>query len=196
MRLQPRPVHTLAFDPAWGGTGWCVATEAGPLLVGHELLRGEWRLQRLDAFLSRLETMVPADCAPCIERPPPVYTGATRVGGAGNQSEFGFGMGCLVGPLAMWAFRRFAVGLGRYPFMVEVDQWRGWWQIGRGKRPVLKQRAISRVQVMGWGRHLEPWFHHQEPDSPLGDVAEAILQAVGYARHPECVPRGPKNALS
>lgn len=80
----------LGMDAAWGGLGWCLATEQGPVSAGHVVLRGA--AYRWPALLRWLDTTIrpeitdgellrgPAD-APLrlvIEEPPVVYSGASR----------------------------------------------------------------------------------------------------------------------
>ena len=200
----------LGNDLAWGGWGWCLATEAGPLSTGHVALGGrDWRWP---AVLHHLDTVIASELTDAglqrgrddppprvvIEEPPMVYSGADRRGGkgqrAGNQAATGYGLGQLAGAVQLWSCMR--PGLA-YPWLVEPSAWRGWMGIGGKGRQERKERARAAVRLWGWGRHLEPFPWDPRPDAgggAQGDVAEAILLAVGAARNAHLAPKGPQRA--
>lgn len=67
--------------------------------------------------------------------------------------------------------------------------WRPWWGFPANvERSRAKAHAIRLVRGLGWG-HLLDGHDEQPVDAPpAGDVAEAILIAVGGARHPRFAP--------
>lgn len=205
----------LGLDPSWKGLGWCAATDQGPVAAGHVSLDRTWRWSAVDAWLRQvlgpevadLGLLRGADDPPpflAIEKPPPVYTGGTNADGgvlnhvAGNQAYVGYGLGTLAGAIQLWWVQQGWLG---YPWELEPREWRAWWSLngGRGEkrgRAEKKARAIRLVESMRWGRFLEPFPRDGEDHAPCGDVAEAILMAVGAARHARDAPSGPKRPVT
>jgi hypothetical protein len=200
---------TVGLDAAWGGLGWSLATDQGPLAVGHVKLNGStWRWQALSAYLDEViaptisdgELMLGADDPAVrlvIEEPPMVYSGAARakktapgekLGMAGNQAAVGYGLGRLAGALELWSFRRGGLA---YPWLVDPRTWRAWWRVGGKGRAERKQAAVGIVRASGWARHLEPHKWTGDDGGAQGDVAEAMLLAVGAARRHAEAPAGP-----
>lgn len=198
----------LGMDAAWGGLGWCLASERGPLSAGHIDLSGrEWRWPALAAFLDSTisqelgdaELLRPLGSPPVrlvVEQPPVVYSGASRSRRpgsgktAGNQSVVCYGLGTLAGALCMWWTCQGGLG---YPWLVKPDVWRGWMAIGGKGRAERKELAMESCQLRGWGGLLLP--HHYDPKKeggPRADVAEAILLSVGAARNIADAPAGPR----
>jgi hypothetical protein len=208
---------TLAFDAAWGGTGWCLATEQGPVAVGHVKLSGRaWRWPALLAWLDAVIApelvdgeLLRGDADPpirlVIEEPPAVYSGAERWAKAkqghlpgakpppaGNQAATCFGLGRLAGALELWWVKEHPEK--GYPWLVEPREWRTWMKVGGTGRIARKRAAVDTVKLSGWGHHLVPFPWDPDPDKAggaLGDVAEAILLAVGASRNASLAPVGP-----
>lgn len=207
----------VGLDSAWGGTGWCVATERGPLEVGQLTLTGTWRLVQLRAFLdgelSRALTDAELLLGPTdppvrvvVEKPPDQYA-------AGTQAA-AIGIARLLGALQLWGLQP---GRLAYPDEVEPNDWRARWGIappGRNRtREVLKFDAIAKVRATYGAEWLAPYplgapaaprrkgrrssFAPLRPPmkyptaGPQGDVAEAILIAVDGARNYDAGPAGP-----
>lgn len=206
----------VALDAAWGGMGYCVATEQGPVYSGHVTLSGfTWKLAALDRWLEDVLAPMaieaellrgPGDpkARLVIEQPPLVYAGKDRGFGkkradgepaqrgmAGNQSAICFGMGRLAGAIELWWYRR---GLG-YPWLVPPGAWRTWAKVGGKGRNDRKRRAVEKVVLLGWGEHLRPHRWKDDGGGPRGDVAEAILLGVGAAQHAKEAPEGPAVAI-
>lgn len=211
----------VANDAAWGGWGWCLATHEGPVACGHLALAGRtWRWHSLEAVLTGAEPVhAPGRVWPptwegctwpdllveaaartrpgehlarvVVEQPPAVYSGASRGGKgkrAGNQAATGYGMGLLVGNLLRAGCRP---GELAAPWEVEVNTWRPWWGVTGRDRGGYKAAAIFHVRARTWGAFVEPFEDTGDDHGPRGDVGEAILQAVGAARHAGDGPRGP-----
>lgn len=189
----------LASDVAWDGWGWAVCRREGPLWTGHVRLAGGWefwKLRRyledvLEAELAEAKALRRAGDPPvglAIERPPKVYR-------RGNQAATGWGLGKIVGPLAVWGTRPEGEEL-RYPWLLYPKEWRTWHGL-KGGRDKVKARAVELVHRNGWGEHLAGHGGPvRDPDGkirqwPEADVAEAILLGVGAARRPGEWPRGP-----
>ena len=184
----------LGNDAAWGGWGWCLATDTnGPIEVGWcKLGQRAWREADLRAYLDELdgrlaeaalEVLSPGDPSPrvVVEKAPKVYSGR------GNQSVIGFGMGEVHGALKV----HFARPDLAYPWSVMPDEWRPWWGL-TGKRADVKRAAVHLVRrSLKREDLLEPWWD-TDPDGPLGDVAEAVLIAYGAAQRFEMGPKGPR----
>lgn len=200
---------TLGLDAAWGGLGWSLATDQGPLAVGHVKLSGStWRWAALSAYLDDViapaisdgELMLaPADppVRLIIEEPPMIYSGADRrrkanpgekLGPAGNQTAVGYGLGRLAGALELWSVRRGGLA---YPWLVDPRTWRSWWRVGGKGRGERKRAAVDTVRANGWARHLTPHTWTGDDGGAQGDVAEAMLLAVGGARRDSEAPAGP-----
>lgn len=195
-----------AHDLAWNGWGSCLAVAERPLSVQHARLGGlAWRwpgvLRHLngpiaaelcDAESMRRETDPRVRMV--IEEPPAVYSGASRGKPgrpAGNQAMVGYGLGRLAGAVELWSEQR---GDLAYPWLVEPGEWRKWWRLGGKGRYERKVAARDLVRAMRWGHLLEPFDWPADPDEAggaQGDVAEAILLAVGAARNPTGAPKGP-----
>ena len=203
-RVKLPRAAVLGHDSSWGGWGWCLGTDLGPVAVGHLVLKGRsWRWDALRQTLEALElelveasAMLPPGAPPprvVVEVAPPVYKGASRgKRKAGNQAATGMGIGLLAGPLLLWGTRP---GRLAYPWDVEPGDWRVWWLRAGERRPKgraqWKAWAIQTVQLLGWGHHLEPFHYDPDDGGPRGDVAEAILITVGAARNHRSGPRGP-----
>tara|TARA_R110002110_G_scaffold30588_23_gene108233 strand:- start:101 stop:778 length:678 start_codon:yes stop_codon:yes gene_type:complete len=157
-----------------------------------------------------------------VEKPPAVYKGAGRHGQhgkrAGNQAVVGYGMGQLIGPILAWGEGHHVLDESMqphnpesptrwpYPWEVEVSEWRGWWNLRgiRGGREAYKLAALIQVERLGWAEeHLTQYGWAPglgmaaqrklvADGQPCGDVAEAILIAVGAAMRPELGPKGPR----
>lgn len=208
-------VLVAGFDAAWGGTGWCIATERGPLEAGHVVTDGAYRLVRLQSVLQSLEHRL-ADHTLALHRSdPPPRAAIERLPWSyrrpGSQVRTVFGISGCAHVIAAWGTRR---DWG-YPWLIPPTDdrgkpkpgakprapapgWRQWWGI-RGKgRPAKKRDAIRHVRALGWGDLLEllPLMSGDDVDAngdgPRGDTAEGILIAVGAARHPEQAPRMPR----
>lgn len=181
----------IGIDAAWGGMGWCLATEQGPVAVGHVKLGDRKRRYRAlhTYLLDAIEPQIRAGFALgntvelVLEEPPTVYRGASRGDGqAGNQAATGFGMGRLVGAIEFWWSTAAVLG---YPVTVTPTTWRRWWKLGGRGREERKQRAVEVVTANGWGDRLTPYPWRPKTGGPRGDVAESILIAVGAARRPD-----------
>lgn len=202
-----RPTAVLGIDGAWGGLGWCVATVDGPRHAGWSAPGGKVdRIGAMRALIaSPLELLARVGAGNvcrrvAIEEPPQVY------GGRGNQFATGFGLGRAVGILELLAadgLERIQplqgspalLGGGRVDDtaldggphraeLVPVSEWRAWWRpmiYGPGA-DAWKASAIVAVITLGWG-HLLPTGERKTDVARRGDVAEAILLAVGRARH-------------
>lgn len=197
----------LGMDAAWTGTGWCLASNHGPISAGHVALGARsWRWPALIAFLEGTILDQVADGqllqAPSdppirlvIEMPPAVYSGTerwTKPGAvkkaAGNQALTGYGLGTLSGALQLWWCLQ--PGLG-YPWLVQPMVWRKWMGVGGTGRALRKAAAIEGCKIRGWGKHLEGHRHNAKDGGPMGDVAESMLLAVGAARNILDAPAGP-----
>ena len=178
----------LGNDAAWGGWGWCLARSVGPISVGHVALGSRrWRWDALGYQLDALEALVDKAAAPVrvvVEEAPAIYTspaGGRRL--ARGHALTPYKLGQLTGSILLWGCREG----WPYPWAVGVSEWRSWWNIrGRG-RAIKKRSAIRLVLSKGWGRFLQPFSGEDQ----RGDVAEAILLAVGAAMRPELAPAGP-----
>lgn len=176
----------LAADAAWGGLGWCLATEGGPLTAGHIVLKA--RARRVEAlqgyldalWLPLLEEQRKAGSEPriVIEAMPEVYR-------RGNQANVGYGLGRITGSIEMWAvIRGFAE-----PELMGVREWRSYWSIV-GPREAAKARAIRLVEGLRWGAFLRRPNGAPLNDDARGDVAEAILLGMAAARKEAGARRG------
>lgn len=186
----------LGHDASWTGWGYCLANETKPIEVGHVANLGNrsWRwsdlrrqLGELDALLTEAELLSGAELPRlAVEVIPPVYSGH------GNQAATGQGLGQLTGPILLWGTRP---GILAYPWELEPRDWRSWWKIAGRRNPKgragWKAWAVELVGILGWRHHLEPFPATGDDLGPRGDVAEAILIAVGAARHVAEAPRGP-----
>ncbi len=195
---------TYGHDLAWGGWASCLAVAERPLSVQHVALGGlAWRwpgvLRHLEgpiaAELRDAETMrreTDPRIRMVIEEPPAVYSGASRgPRHAGNQAKTGYGLGRLAGAVELWSEAR---GDLAYPWLVEPSEWRKWWRLGGKGRYERKLAARDLVRLMRWGHLLDPFEWPADPEEAggaQGDVAEAILLAVGAARNPAGAPKGP-----
>lgn len=210
----------VANDAAWGGWGWCLATHEGPVACGHLALGGRaWRWHSLEAVLAGDEPVhAPGRVWPpswdgctwpdllveavgrtragehlprvVVEHPPAIYSPPTVGKGrrSGTQAAVGYGMGLLVGNLLRAGVRPRELAA---PWEVEITTWRGWWGIKARDREAYKAEAIWQVRARTWGDALLPFPDEGDDHGPRGDVGEAILQAVGAARHAGDGPRGP-----
>lgn len=206
-------MRILANDAAWGGWGWALVDEAGPIACGHlRLSTRTWRWSALARVLSGAEPvhadgglwslsgrtisttssdftwpeLLRAADRVVVEQAPAVYSGRGR-GRTGNQAVIGYGLGSLAGPLLTSATQ-----CAGYPWEVDTRTWRSWWGgSSGGGRAEIKARAVGLVRSLGWHRCLEP-FAGGEDEGARGDVAEAILMGVGATRHLELAPRGPR----
>lgn len=67
--------------------------------------------------------------------------------------------------------------------------WRPWWGYPANvERSRAKAHAIRLVRGLGWGYLLDGHAETPADAPPAGDVAEAVLIAVGGARHPGFAP--------
>lgn len=210
--MDPRTL-TLGMDASWGGWGWCLADQDGPLQVGHLALGpprrrakkternpdppllSTHRLQRFKLYLHRHLDMVLADAqlmrAPTdplvrvvVEVPPLGYK-------AGQASAY-VGVGRIVGAIELWGCRRSLAT----PWVQEPGDWRAWWNIApsrRGRGSVeMKADAIDMVGRLYGARWLEG-FRRTKKGGPCGDVAEAVLLSVGSSRYPGGAPETPEH---
>lgn len=202
---------TLGQDASWTGWGICLANQDGPIRVGHlalgppnrrprrtqhnpdPQLQPTHRPQRLRAFLDGpLEHLL---CEAQLLRGPgdPLVRVAIEVPPLGfrrGQPSAYVGVGRLVGALELWATRSYLLA----PWVLEPGPWRAWWGIaptrkGRGSAE-LKADAIRLVERT-WGPAILQAYRRTAKGGPRGDVAEAILIAVGASRHPEQAPPSP-----
>lgn len=188
------PRLILGCDAAWGGWGWCLATEAGPLDVGHVVLGSRaWRTAALREYLVGLERQLAGVELEVLgmhdPRPRLVVEEVPHVYKRGNQASTAGGVMRLVGALELHFCRRDLA----YPAAVNPRTWRAWWGVAGRGRAEKKASAIRIVRHRGWGGFLDP---HPDPGpardhGARGDVAEAILIAVGAAGRPAELPRGP-----
>lgn len=197
----------LANDCAWDGWGWAVCRPSGPIWTGHVRLAGGWEFWKLRRYLvdvlelelAEAQNLRSAGSPPvglAIEKPPNVYR-------RGNQAATGWGLGKIVGPLAVWGTRPEGEVL-RYPWLLGPREWRAFWGL-KGNRDTVKQRAIDLVRRKGWGSHLDAYegpiraksgkSKGQIKQWPQGDVAEAILIGVGTAQRAGDWPRGPQRGV-
>lgn len=166
------PVHApgRVWPSSWAGCTW------------PDLLVEAVALTRPGEHLARV----------AVEQPPATYSGASRGKGkrAGNQAATGYGMGLLVGNLLRAGHR---AGELAYPWEVETTTWRPWWGVHGRDREGFKAAAILQVRARAgtWGQVLEAFPDTGDDHGPLGDVGEAVLQAVGVARNTHLGPRGP-----
>ncbi len=200
----------LGNDAAWGGWGRCFASAAGPIRATHVKLSGRrWRWTAMHDELELLR--VSADTLArerqdsgilmVVEKPPMHYKAASR-GKKANEAVVGYGLGQITAPLLLGS-----VAWGwSYPWEVDTADWRGWWSIGglRGGRIAYKLAALTVVHRHGWADHLTPFGWTPEKmrrpadavalaEGPCGDVAEAMLIAVGAAMRLDLAPKGPSN---
>lgn len=187
----------IGHDSSWGGHGLCLATQAGPIAVEWVGLKG--RKDRIAAFVEfettgSLATMrAEADLRSAIdgrdglEMPFEIVEGCPPVYRRGNQAETCYALG-EVSALIRRGARRPGWLL---PWLCPVMTWRAWYGL-KGDRLKVKLGAIQLVKYYGWGALLEPYpdhLHRKRPDTgPKGDVAEAILLAVGAAKRPAFHP--------
>lgn len=125
---------------------------------------------------------------------------------AGKASAY-VGVGRLVGAIELWGCRPSLA----YPWVQEPGAWRSWWGIAPTRKgrdgEACKADAITQVAAR-WGRRWVdpfPLGGSYTPSGaprgvklrkagPRGDVAEAILLAVGSSRHPHEAPAGPRDS--
>ncbi len=208
-------VIVVGMDAAWGGWGWCLADQDGPRQAGHVVMgppsrkkRSTHRTARLAAYLAGPIAHALADgglarasASPrlrvAIELPPSQYA-------TGRQSA-ALGLGRLVGALELWATRPSLA----YPWMLEPTEWRAWWDIAPTRRgrngDDLKREAIFQVPARFGSQWVDPFplgpkkkrkgaparMPKTDTPGPRGDVAEAILIAVGAALYNDDAPAGP-----
>jgi hypothetical protein len=193
----------VGIDGGWKGTGWAIANQAGPIEAGWIELDRSWRKALLRDFLAALlsraehhQAQIPQPAPPprlVVEKPPMVYSGR------GNQAATGFGIGDLVGACELagirpgWAYP-WTVPVGPTPAPDNAKKrqaWRQWWGIAAKGRGSFKQHAYLYVRAT-WPSAIAP-FNREPLDGPRGDVAEAILLAVGAAKHSADAPKGPRS---
>ena len=205
----------LGNDASWKGWGQCLANADGPLWADHVAIgRGRaWRMMHLrlalDVLDNRLDGLGPVRVV--VEKPP-----MKMAGKAGrNRGATLYGSGKIIGPIMCWGTRP------GWPFPWEIDikqefdrrtrrpkgdlGWRDFWNIGKQpSREAYKIAAITVVERRGWGHLLEPYGWRKGlglqallalGEGPCGDVAEAILIAVGCAMRPELAPKGPRSGV-
>lgn len=198
----------LGMDAAWGGLGWCLATEQRPVAAGHVVLRGAaWRWP---ALLRWLDTTIRPEITDgellrgpgdpplrlVLEEPPVVYSGASRGPAgkpAGNQTATAYGLGRLAGALEFWWAANPELA---YPWLVDPGRWRKWWRLGGRGRVERKQAAVDMVETLRWGAYLGYHKWSSASGGARADVAEAILIAVGAARNASEAPAGPMEILT
>lgn len=198
----------VGHDAAWGGWGACIAVGETPIAVRHVALSGRrWRWDALAAELVALRQWVEqhqlaADAdqvLTVVEHSPTHYSRATR-GRATNEAVVNWALGSLAGPIltnaAAWGWRS--------PWDLDVKTWRSWWGIaGGGSRTATKGAAINMVVSLGWQQHLveygwqrgclsSPTSAAKIAEGPCGDVAEAILIALGASMRLNLAPAGPR----
>ena len=202
-------VCTIGIDGAWGGLGWAVGTESGPVYAGHFTAGSKtWRqvalrsgLEEIEHAVADVETLLGEhDLGPrvVVERPPWQYSRS------GSQVKTAYGLGTVVGGVLFWGTRE---GWA-YPWEVppsttttpggrEVVGWRSHWRITIKGRDPKKIAAVRLVQANGWGRFfgaLDTTWPGKDKPWPAGDLAEAILIQVFGARRADLAPRGPRVA--
>ena len=201
----------LGMDAAWGGTGWCLGSDHGPLAAGHVALAGRsWRFPALVAFLTDtianevadgqlLRGPMDASVRLVIEMPPAVYSGAERWAKpgeakrpAGNQALTGYGLGTLSGAIQLWWVMQ--PGPLGYPWLIEPRVWRKWMGVGGTGRLARKKAAVESCRGRGWGKYLDPHPFDPKDGGAQADVAEALLLTVGAARNIVEAPAGPRQA--
>ena len=192
----------LGMDASWGGLGWALGSDHGPLAAGHVSLSGRsWRWPALLHYLDHTIANEVADAqlllgageAPVrlvIEEPPMIYTpsGPDR---RGSQAAVGYGLGTLAGGLAMWWCARPGAPLG-YPWFVNPSEWRKWMGIGGKGRIGRKRAAVDSARTRGWGKFLAGHAWDEKEGGAVADVAEALLLTVGAARNIAQAPTGPR----
>lgn len=213
-----RPI-VLGHDLAWGGWGWCLADSTGPIECGHLVLgRRRWRwealLHELEILDARISSRIQERPIRVVIEEPPIRTSSKGKGRKTNDAQAVAGQARLIGAVMLWGTRP---GVWLSPWEVPVRQqrdrsrqpvgppgWRDWWAIPTLRsREAYKLAALLQVDRAGWGAWLEDygWGEHARRDvgegervamGPAGDVAEAILLAVGAARHEADAPAGPK----
>lgn len=188
-----RPTVVLGIDGAWGGLGWAVATKAGPRYAGWS--NPGAKVDRLDAIAGIVhESLGHARAVAgaidgtvlrvAVEKPPEVYRGR------GNQFATGYGLGTCAGTLlavagmALQGQRAAGAVKPDRGELVPVAEWRAWWHplVHGPGTDAWKATAVAAVRTLGWG-HLLPTGDRLTDIARRGDVAEAILLAVGRARH-------------
>ena len=205
-------VITLGNDASWGGWGWCLADQHGPLQVGHVALgpprrraratrrnpdpqlRSTHRTARMGLYLDGPLAWALADGQVLRAPTDPLVRVVVEVPPLGfkkGKASAYVGVGRLVGAIENWGSRPALAT----PWVQEPGDWRAWWGIppsrkGRGSAE-LKADAIELV-TRRWGANwLEP-FRRTTKGGPRGDVAEAILLAVGSSLHPDQAPASPE----
>jgi len=192
----------IGHDPSWGGYGYCLATRRGPVSVGWVSLKGQ--KDRLAAFLdferdtlgplrAEADLLVAIDGGEGDEQPFEIAEDVLRKhapkyqGKGGNQAATGFALGEISALIRRGAYRPGWLA----PWLVPIPTWRAWHRL-KGARLNVKVGAIQTVKYLGYGDLLEPYpdhLHRKRPDTgPKGDVAEAILIAVGAAARPGLHP--------
>lgn len=200
---------TSGFDAAWGGLGWALGTQHGPIAAGHlvpdnkshrmpallDFLRGEFEHLVVEAQLELGPDDPPHRAA--IERLPWNYKRK------GNQVRTVYGVSGIAHVIAGWACRPGWL----HPWLVPPRDdrpkrlrgntlprpgWRQWWGITVKGRAAKKRAAINLVHRLGWGHLLDQHADiDANGDGPRGDVAEGILIQVGSARHHKHAPATP-----
>ena len=206
-------VLTIGNDASWGGWGTCLANQHGPLQVGHVTLGpprrrasktkanpkppllSTHRTARLRGYLDGPLAWLLADAqllrAP-IDPLVRVVVEVPPLGFKRGKASAYVGVGRLVGAIEAWGCRPSLA----YPWVQEPGDWRQWWQIpptrkGRGSAE-LKADAIDLV-IKLWGGHWLQPYRRTAKGGPCGDVAEAILLAVGSSQHPHEAPATPED---
>lgn len=209
-RKQPRTL-VLGNDASWGGWGWCLADQHGPLQVGHlalgpprrrasktkanpyPKLLATHRLQRFKQYLHGPLALVLAD-AQLLRRPSDplvrVVVEVPPLGFKSGKASAYVAVGRMVGAIEVWGCRPSLAT----PWVQEPGEWRGYWRIppsGRGRGSAqLKADAITLATSL-WGRKwLEP-FNRTAKGGPRGDVAEAMLLTVRSCRDQTGAPETP-----
>lgn len=217
----PRVV-VLAFDASWTGTGWCLGDQDGPILTGHLALgpaqrrpkkgapmRPTHRTARLREWLYGPMAWVLADAQLLRSPTDPLVRVAVEIppiAFKGGKASAYVGVGRLVGAIELWGTRPTL----SYPWVQEPGDWRAWWGIRpSGRRrdsEVLKAEAMHQVRTRWGARWLDGYrqggvrkrpgapagYTGDRKAGPRGDVAEAILLAVGSARHADQAPGNPR----
>ena len=188
----------LAFDAAWGGTGFAIYSNGKPVFYGWQAFRDkDQRMAELVRMLeTRIKPLLPTPLSACkvvIEDCPPVYSGASRArkvqvtpgmtagqllaaqneasSSGGNQAVTCHRLGMIVGAISLWCSM---IGLPE-PELVPVATWRSSWGIKGKGRKELKASAIRLACLMYPA--IKPNLAVMSADAQ-GDVAEAILMAA------------------
>lgn len=183
--------HVVSLDPSWGGCGYALCNEGGPLESGWIKLGTTWKWDTLAAFLAGPLSHLVVDAVLATRLGEPMPRVAVEIPAMihrGSSHTTVRGVALATGPFLAWGVQPERLA---YPWALEPRPWRAWWRITVRGRPAKKLAAVRIVQGLGWGAHLAHHPTASDDQGPRGDVAEAILIGVGAARHHADGPRGP-----